>query len=380
MNNNKPTVAIIMMGGGARAAYQVGVLKAIAKWLPSREATPFKIICGTSAGAINAAAVASVADDFKRAVRRLEAVWRNFRVQQVFRADAFGVARTSLNWFSAMALGGFGRRNPLFLLDRKPLFELLHRTMDMPLIQKQIDAGLLRAFSVTASGYESGHSVTFFQADPTIDSWRRVRRMGARSTISVRHLMASSAIPFIFEPVRVHREYFGDGSMRQVAPLSAAVHLGAERVLVIGNRLESQEPNQRVEDDTPPSIAQIAGHILNSIFLDSLEADLERLERINRTISLIPPENRDASTVSLREVESLLISPSKDLGAMAMPHAYLMPWPIKLLLRGIGAQRSDGSELISYLLFEAAYCRDLIKLGYQNAVVQKDAILEFLDI
>ncbi len=380
-NSAAPRIAILMMGGGARAAYQVGVLKAIGRMLPAGAPTPFRIICGTSAGAINAASLATVADDYKKAVRRLDAVWRNFHVNQIFRSDALGITKTGLHWLLTMMLGGYMQRGPVYLLDRQPLNRLLKRYIRMENIEDMVERGILHAFSITASGYNSGQSVTFYQAAPEVEPWRRVRRVGSRAKITYKHLMASSAIPFIFEAVRVHREYFGDGSMRQISPLSAPIHLGADRIFVIGNRKEEDNNQERIVADAPPTLAQIAGHALNSIFLDSLESDLERLQRINRTVELIPEDERiEHGGLTLRRVESLQISPSEDLGQMAQPFSKLLPTPVKLLLRGIGAYRTEGSDLLSYLLFEREYCRELIALGFHDTMAREEEVRAFLEI
>jgi NTE family protein len=376
--SNKPVCGLIMSGGGARAAYQVGVLKAIAELLPHGTPNPFPVICGTSAGAINAAALAIYARNYDEAVRRLNFVWRNFRVHQVFRADALGILVTGLRWLAASLLGGLGRRNPQALLDRAPLRRLLDSTLPCERIQDAIDAGLLRALSVTASGYDSGESITFYQGVDTIAPWRRARRYGVAARITIDHLMASSAIPFLFGAVRIHREYFGDGSMRQIAPISPALHLGAERVLVIGVRQEPGAQAPRTEAAEYPSLAQIAGHVLNSIFLDSLEADLERLQRINKTVSLLSPQQLKEGGVTLRKVEVLVISPSQDIGRIAAKHAHHLPRAVRFLLRGLGATGRSGANLLSYLLFEKPYCRELIALGYADAMQRRQEILEFL--
>ena len=376
---DKPKVGLILAGGGARAAYQVGVLKAVAEMLPPDCPNPFPILSGTSAGAINATTLAIYATRFHEGVRRLVHVWQNFHVDQVFRADAPGVLANGLRWFAAMMAAGLGRRNPHALLDRAPLRRLLYRTMPLARIQEAINAGALHALSITASGYGSGQSVSFFQGAPSLATWKRARRVGSAANITLDHLMASSAIPFVFAAVKINREYFGDGSMRQMAPISSALHLGADRVLVVGVRQEAASTAVRVEADEYPSIAQIAGHVLNSIFLDSLEADLERLQRINKTISLIPAHHLRESGVTLRGVDVLVISPSEDLEKIAARHAHRLPRSIRFLLRGLGAFNRNGSNLVSYLLFEKPYCRELINLGYQDATRRKEEILRFLE-
>lgn len=380
--SGKPKIGLIMAGGGARAAYQVGVLKAIADMLPKGTPNPFPIICGTSAGAINATALAIYARRFHEGVRRLRFVWRNFQVEQVFRADARGIAVSGFRWLLALAFAWLGRSNPQALLDRAPLRELMARYLPCEEIQKSIDAGALLALSVTASGYSSGQSVTFFQGVSTLQPWHRVRRVGTADAITHEHLMASSAIPFVFSAVKLHREFFGDGSMRQIAPISPALHLGADRVLVIGVRQEGNGQFQRPVSVEYPTIAQVAGHVLNSIFLDSLEADIERLRRINRTVSMIPPEHRVEvqDGIALRQVDALVISPSQDVEKIAAKHARHLPRSIRILLRGIGVYNRTGANLVSYLLFEKPYTRELMGLGYADAMARKDELLDFLGL
>jgi len=375
---NRPVkIGLVLAGGGARAAYQVGVLKAIAELVPVGQPNPFPIISGTSAGAINGAALAIYAPHFHAAVRRLCSVWENFHVSHVFRSDPLGMLNNSSLWMLAMLLGGLGRHNPQALLNRQPLHELLARRLPCERIQASIDAGLLEAFGVTCSGYNSGQSVTFYQGLEAIQPWQRVRRVGTRSVITTEHLMASSALPFIFRPEKIHSEYFGDGSMRQMAPLSPALHMGAERVLVIGVRLESGTPQASDNNAEIPSVAQVAGHALNSIFLDSLDADLERLHRINKTVDLIP--SRKDSEHSWRRVESLVIAPSRHLSEVAEQYAHLLPKSVAFFFRGIGVYKKDGSDFLSYLLFEREYCQALIELGYGDAMAQRDDLISFLN-
>ncbi len=378
--SSRPKVALIMSGGGARAAYQVGVLRALSELMPPGEkSTPFPIICGTSAGAINAAVMAVDASDFRRGVRRLMAVWKNFHVHHVYRADPWGAFFNSALWILTVMTGGTLTKRPVSLLDNSPLGALLGRYLDFPAIQRAIDAGDLTAFSVTCSGYSSGQSVSFYQGAPGLQNWQRARRIGIAMPIRIDHLLASSALPFIFQPRHINREYFGDGSMRQIAPVSPALHLGADRLLVIGVGRQLQPKSVRVKLDAHPSLAQIAGHALNSIFLDSLEVDLERLQRINRTMEMIPPEVLERTNYPLRHCDFRVITPSEELERIAGAHADELPRTIRLLLSTVGALQHGGSVLLSYLLFEKSYCRALIQLGYKDTMECKDDLVSFLE-
>lgn len=373
----KPVVGLIMTGGGARAAYQVGVMRALHDMLPRGVANPFPIICGTSAGAINAAVLATDAHDFRRGVRRLMAVWKNFHVDQVYRADVWGALGNSAHWLLGAVSGG-RLSNRISLLDNTPLASLLERYVDFPAIGRNIEAGHLAAFAVTCSGYTSGQSVTFYQGHASLAGWERARRVGVAMPIELQHLMASSALPFIFPPVKINREYFGDGSMRQIAPVSPALHLGADRLLVIGVGRQASQSAVRQPSEGYPPLAQIAGHALDSIFLDALEVDLERLQRINRTLAIIPPETLAKNGYPLRAVDFRVITPSVPLSRIAAEYAHDLPRVIRGLLHTVGAMRSTGSNLVSYLLFEKSYCRALIRLGYQDTMAQRDDLLVFL--
>lgn len=373
-------IGLILAGGGSRAAYQVGVLKAVAEILPRASRSPFAIICGTSAGALNAATLAINARDFRRGVKYLLHVWKNFHVAEVYRTDFVGVLKNTARWLAGLVLSifGYNKLNHISLLDNAPLVELLEQTLPCEKIQESIDSGALHALSITASGYGSGQSVAFYQGAEGIQPWKRARRVGVPTQIGIDHLLASAAIPFIFPAVHVHREHFGDGSMRQLAPISSALHLGAERVLVVGMGTggnENAEPRSRI--DEYPSLAQIAGHALDSIFLDSMEVDLERLRRINHTVSMIPEALRPG--INLRHVDVLVISPSQPLEKVAERYLKNMPWTIRLLLRSVGVTRRRGANLVSYLLFDKSYCRALIDLGYQDAMARKEEIESFLN-
>lgn len=375
MTFDRPRTGLILTGGGARAAYQVGVLQAVCELLGRPRENPFPIICGTSAGAINAAALAIGADDFCTAVGGLVETWESFRASHVYRTDPWGVAKSGARWLAALTL--FYRNHLVSLLDNSPLRELVTRSLDLSRIQPNIDAGALFAVSITASGYVSGQSVSFYQGGPGVVEWERSQRVGSASEITHDILMASSAIPFIFPAVKVHREYFGDGSMRQIAPVSPALHLGANRVLIIGNGRRPGEP-ARVRSNLYPSLAQIAGHALNSIFLDSLAVDIERLQRINRTISLIEPEKVRQAGLALRHIDVLIMNPSQPIERIAARHVGRLPRTIRFLLRAIGATNRNGSNLASYLLFEASFCRALIELGYDDTMARREEVLAFM--
>ena len=388
-----PRTALLLTGGGARAAYQVGVLQAIAairRDCGQRHGpNPFPIITGTSAGAINAAALACGADDFGEAVRRIAGVWRHFHADQVYRADALGVLRTGARWLTLMSLGWllarWRRLRPHALLDNQPLAALLQRMVPLERLPTLVAQGHLHALAVTASSYSSGDHLTFFDGAPGLVPWARSQRYAVQGPLSYTHLLASSAIPFVFPAaaltVEQRTEYFGDGSMRQAAPLAPAIHLGADRVLAIGaGRL--QEPRPSPLEHTVhayPTLAQIAGHALSNIFLDALAVDAERMQRINRTLSLVPPASREAS--GLRPVELLLIAPSERIDAIAAQHLDALPASMRSLLGGIGVGRTgtepQGAALASYLLFEPAFTRALMALGRADALRQRAAIVGF---
>ena len=371
--------ALILTGGGARAGYQAGVLKAIRELLPEPRRNPFPILCGTSAGAINAASMAVWAEDFAAGVDNLLQVWENFSARQVYRADPLSMGISGARWVSTLAVGWLTRHSPRSLLDNSPLRRLLDDSLDFSRIAKAIENRALHSISITCSGYSSGQSVSFYQGRADIEGWRRSQRVGAAADISLDHLMASSAIPFIFPAVHINREWFGDGSMRQVAPVSPAIHLGADKILVIGAGRMADE-NARPRAEIYPSLAQIAGHALSSIFLDSMSVDLERMGRINNTLSLIPADVRREKGMSLRPIEVLTIAPSQRLDHLAARHAKALPWPVRTMLRGLGAMNRNGGALTSYLLFEQPYTKALIDLGYADTLARRDEVLRFLDL
>lgn len=372
-------LGLILSGGGARVAYQVGVLKAIAEFLPRHAHNPFPVICGTSSGSLNAVTLAVNARSFRKGVQHLLNIWKNAHVDYIYRTDFVGVLRNSARWFAGLILSSMGinKLNHVSLLDNAPMATMLEATLPYEKIQENIDSGLLHALSVTASGYDSGCSVSFYQGEKDIPPWKRAHRIGIPTKIELKHLLASSAIPFIFPAVLVNREYFGDGSMRQIAPISSALHLGATRLLVIGLGRHSEKGQVRSKMCDYPSLAQIAGYVMDSIFLDSLEVDLERVQRINHSIGMLTKDAQEQ--INWRHVDVLVIEPSQAIETIAQRYAMHLPWTIRFLLRGIGAMRRSGANLVSYLLFEKNFCRAMIELGYQDALKQKQEILAFIN-
>jgi NTE family protein len=371
--------ALVLPGAGARGAYQVGVLKAIASLLPKGARNPFAIISGTSAGAINAAVLASRAANFERAIADMERVWCNFRANQVYRTDNWTMLKTSLHWLAALVFGGLGVANPQSLLDNTPLRALLERDVRFPRIAKAIERGHLEALAVTASAYTTARSVTFFQARQSLQGWSRVRRIGKPTILNMDHLIASAAVPFIFPPVRIGGEYYGDGSMRHRAPLSSAIHLGADRMLVIGVRAERPDPEPPADaEPAVPSLAQLGGYMLDTLFMDGLYTDLERLSRINRLLEQTGPRRVTQGGTELRPLHTLVIVPKDDVREVAARHAHELPRALRLLLRGLGAGDRGGMQLVSYLLFESGFTRELVAMGFRDALAMEEELRAFL--
>ncbi len=392
-----PLTALVLSGGGARAAYQVGVLRALARLRrealspAARLRNPFGVICGTSAGAINAAALACHADRFDAAVEVIAKVWQNFSAEQVYRADSLGVIRSGARWLTMLSVGWvlarWRRAHPRSLLDNAPLADLLQRLVPLDRLPRMLAHGHLHALAVTASSYTTGEHYTFYDCAAAVAPWERSQRIACPGPLTHAHLLASSAIPFVFPatplvvPGRDGPEpgWFGDGSMRQTAPLSPAVHLGAQRLLIIGAGRMQEPARHGLAADTYPNLAQIAGHAMSSIFLDALAVDIERLRRINRTLALLP-ESALADTL-LRPLEALVIAPSERIDDIAARHLQALPPPMRALLRGVGVggqgREARGSALASYLLFEAPFTSELIALGEADTQARRDEVLRF---
>ncbi|MCU4674887.1 patatin-like phospholipase family protein [Catenovulum sp. 2E275] len=376
---DKNKFGLLLLGGGARAAYQVGVLKALAQTLPRKHGLPFPILSGTSAGAINATALSCYASCFHLGVKKLEWVWKNFQTDMVYQSNFKTLYRNLLKNFSPFKDENISVKNESWF-DNSPLRELLEHLLDLNRIQFNIDNHYLKAISVTASSYHTGDSVCLYQSGDEIKPWVRAKRRGIHSPIKVEHLMASSAIPMVFPSVELHGEYFGDGSINQLAPLSAPIHLGAQKIFIIG----MDQPKNRFFDQNakaiPPTGGAIVGHLLDTIFSDVLTSDIERMERINQTLNFIRPEYQDMS--GLKNIQTLQINPTKSFSEIAAKHYESMPFSIRGLLKilGINANTAHKSSLISYLLFEQNYCRELIQVGFEDGMARIDEIRAFLEI
>lgn len=376
-NPPRPKVGLVLPGGGARAAYQAGVLKAIAELLPPDVASPFPIISGTSAGSINATMIATRALHFRRGAEELAAVWEHIHSELVFRTDGPTIFKNLMYWFLAFLHASFARRNVIALLDNTPLRKLLERHIIFARLQEAIDAGALDALSLTCSGYTSARAVCFYKGKPSLKPWHRTRRLGQPVELRLDHVMASVALPVIFPAVRLGREYYGDGSLRQTAPLSPVVHLGADRILIIGVRNEQANKLPAEGEEVPyPSLGQVAGYLLDVVFSDSIYADLERMERINATMRQLATQSD--MPPPLKVIDTMVIVPSEDIRDIAQRHVQEFPRSVRMLLRAMGGIHKSGSQLISYLLFESGFCSELVELGRKDALAHADQILEFI--
>ena len=367
--------ALVLSGGGARAAYQVGVLKAVCEILPEQKSSPFPVLCGTSSGALNATRLACHAENFAGSVQALELLWSELTSAQVHRVGYSHLAGSLCKLLVSFFRHGKPCGRSLSLLDNSPLREMLAKHIDLHRIEAMSNEGHLHALCIAALGYSSGDNLFFFQGKNDINPWNASKRQGVRCQIGYNHIMASMALPTIFPAIRINREYFGDGALRQTAPLSAALHLGAERLFVIGVAgAAGKKPVRETVADTP-SLAQVMGQLVNSAFIDSLAEDMIMLKRFNAFAACMTDSQR--AQLNVKPVRLLVIEPTVKFDELAAAHTKHLPRSMQTLLNITGAKLSASSNLASYILFEKEYCRELIRYGYADAMEQATAIGEF---
>jgi len=366
--------ALVLSGGGARGAYQAGVLQGLVELGLPVSSGGFDILVGSSAGAINAAMVAAHAGSFATATGRLIEVWNGIEAQQVFRTDLRSLGGIGARWIRDLSFGGaLSRVGPKSLLDTAPLRELLLEQIPFEAIDRNIDEGLLHAFALPATDLYTSDGVVFLDAPADVPLWERGRWSIERARIRVDHVMASSAIPVFFPTVEIEGRHFGDGSVRNTAPLSPAINLGADRILAVGVRQPTSETG-RVRHARPPSIAQVAGALLDSVMLDAIGIDVEHSERVNQSVLAAPVRNGDHP---FRSIGVLWLSPTRHFSEVAQEFSDRMPPGIRYLMRGLGSP-DEITELASYLLFDGAFCGRLAEIGREDVQARSEEIRQFL--
>lgn len=368
------STALVLPGGGARAAYQVGFLRYVAREFPE---AAFDVVFGVSAGAINAAFLAAHRGSFREAVEDLAALWRGLTSRDVFRVDAYALLRDATRWALRLLSGGVPTApQPRGLVDTSPLRRLLIRSLGarddgtIPGVAENLEDGRLRALALTTSSYATGESVTWFQGTG-VEPWSRLHRRGTSTALTVDHVAASAALPFLFPPVRLDDGWYGDGGVRLAAPLSPAIHLGAERILAITTGRTGRAPPEDPTRHPPP--ARIAGVLLESVFLDLLDQDAARIEKANRLLPLIPRAHREG----MRRIDLTVQRPAADLGTLATRHEFELPRLVRWLSRGWGTRQVRSNDALSLLLFEPGYLDLLIGLGESDAASRRAELERF---
>lgn len=379
----KQNLGLVLTGGGARGAYQAGAIRALSEIFHGSD-SPFSIFSGVSAGSINATYMAAQARHFKKGAEGLSDLWSKLESRDVFLSDGLTLTRTGLAWLSDLGFGGWtGGGKGQSLLKTEPLAKLLDSEISYTQIDENIKTGHVRGVAVTATNYYSGTSVTFYDGNSEIEPWIRSTRMAVRAKLDAEHVMASSAIPVFFPAIKINGAYYGDGCVRMTTPLSPAIHLGSDKIIAIGVRAERSP--QRVADLNSfqsaryPYLAEVAGVLLNAMFLDALDGDVERMERINSTLELIPEEKRALHPSKLRKVPVFVIKPSMDLGSLVTEVMSDFPLAVRHFMKGLGVSSDRGMDLLSYLAFDSAYTSVLVKLGYEDTLRAKSSILKFVE-
>ncbi len=371
----RPRTALVLSGGGARGAYQAGVLSGLAdSGVLGADAGGFDVLVGSSAGAINASFLAACADDLAAGIPRLVELWKAIEAQQVFRTDLRSLSGIGLRWVRDLSFGGLLRQTGAkSLLDTAPLREFLSAAIPFEQIDHNIESGRLDALAVPATDLYTADGVVFLGARPEVSTWERGRWSIERTRLEVDHVMASSAIPVFFPSIEIDGRHFGDGSVRNTAPLSPAINLGAQRIIAIGVRQPSTETGS-VRHSKPPSIAQVAGALLDAVMLDAIGVDVEHSGRVNTSVIASP---NNGSEQAFRWVDVLWLSPSRDFSGIAREFAHRVPPVVRYLMRGLGTDE-ETTELASYLLFDPEFCGRLVELGRADVAEQRDEIQAFV--
>lgn len=375
------STALVLTGGGARVAYQVGVLKGIASVIPRSLYNPFPIVTGTSAGAINAISIAGRPGPFRLRIRKLETIWSNINASDIYRTDFLGVTKNAFHVLVSLLNRRYDIGRPISLLDNSPLRQLLCNYVKFNHLETAIESGELEAIAMTGINYNTSQSITFYQGHKGLKNWKRARREGRLADINIDHLMASSAIPGLFPAVSIDGDYYGDGALRQLNPISPALHMGATKLLTIS--VSDSKPKLHLSmPQQAPSIGGILGHMLNSAFTDAIANNLETLKTINKLVDAVPEKQQIQQGLSgLKSIDVLSIMPSQSIDQIAAEYLDKLPLSIKLFFRISGANQDNGStSAASYLLFQPDFCTRLIQLGFEDAIKQTEKLKAFFNL
>lgn len=377
---NQEKVALVLSGGGARGAYQVGVISAIAHICQQiKNPRPIEIFTGVSAGSINATFMAAYCDDFQNAAKKLVDLWSGLTSDQVFYSDPVHLGKIGLQWMGGLSLGGLtsGESSGRALLDTTPLKSLLEKNIDFGRIERNIQTGHLRSLGITAIDYQTSEAVTFIQGNKEIPDWNKSRRHSEKTEILSQHVMASSAIPLLFPSVAVPPRHFGDGCVRNTHPCGPSIYMGAQRLIIVGVRSQGVLASESGEQNSTkaPSLARVINVLLNAVLLDGIELDVERLRRVNDFVSQVPREFQ--KNLNYKPLNYSWVSPSGDIGQLAYQKSSKLPRFIRYLIKGLGSLE-EASEIISYLLFEPAFCTQLIEMGFDDGLKQKNELEKLL--
>ena len=373
-------IGLVLTGGGARAAYQVGVLRAISDIIKV-EKNPFAIITGLSAGAINGTWLASRCEKFDEVTKNMWEIWASITSDQIFNTNTASFMKIALRWIKDRSLGGLRKYSQInYLLDTSPLDNFIRSHIDFDILNKHLETNIMYGLSVIAVDYTTGYSTAFYYGNKEIQDWKKFNRISIRTKIKPEYVLASSAIPIFFPPVRIDGTFYGDGMIRMHAPLSPAIHMGSDRLFIIGGRSPRITTPLLKNKSDSITLSEISGTILNGLFFDSFDADIDRMQRINRTLSVMTEDKIQQLPDNLRKIPVLNIKPSEDMAKLSTGALSNMPYAMNYLLRGIGVSEDKGKDLLSFLCFESKYMSLLLELGYEDTRRKKDQVSDFFNI